>query len=299
MLRDTIQSFMEVEFPSGVEVELLVVDNNSTDSTRSVVESLRQRWPEVIRYAFEGTAGLSHARNAAIRATRADVLAFIDDDVYLDRSWLLMMADFLVRNPDAMCLGGKSTPFFEGRGRPAWLVDDFLSFYGFNGAGDTPAEMIYPWYPFGLNMAMRRSVFDRIGGFNVQLGRIGSSLLSGEETEFFLRVAKAGMRVCFVPGMGLRHRIPETRATTAWLLKRSYSQGVTETIMRMMIDRPSKGRLVKEACALLVASFVGLREWRDLARKTRFYKRLGTLAQTFRCMLASQRYRPIRHLTSA
>src|SRR5271157_2306584 len=84
----TLESIAASEPPS-VEWEVLVVDNNSADQTRAAVEEFASRHPGRFRYVFEPNQGLSNARNAGILAARGAVIAFTDDDVIVDTSWLL------------------------------------------------------------------------------------------------------------------------------------------------------------------------------------------------------------------
>ena len=81
MLAKALQKVAASTLPESVNWEVLVVDNNSSDQTREVVEELRRRYPGRIRYLFEPQAGKSHALNAGVREARERVLAFMDDDV--------------------------------------------------------------------------------------------------------------------------------------------------------------------------------------------------------------------------
>jgi GT2 family glycosyltransferase len=107
--------------------------------------------------------------------------------------------------------------------------------------------MEYPKHPFGVNMAFRRRVFERIGVFDPRLGRVGGTLLSGEETDLFRRVHLAGFRTLYVPSAVLHHRIAPSRATPDWVLERSYWQGVTEVVLRQLYDPMSRFALLRLA----------------------------------------------------
>src|SRR5271168_746976 len=88
MLGRTIDSVVAQTLPESLGWELIIVDNNSSDQTRQVIEDFRLRYPERIRYLFEPQQGISHARNAGIRESRGEILAFIDDDETADTGWL-------------------------------------------------------------------------------------------------------------------------------------------------------------------------------------------------------------------
>src|ERR1700740_479714 len=87
-LAKALKSVASSIMPASVEWEVLVVDNNSPDKTREVAEEFCRKYAQRFRYMFEGQQGKSYALNSGIRATDADVLAFMDDDVEVDPHWL-------------------------------------------------------------------------------------------------------------------------------------------------------------------------------------------------------------------
>src|SRR5208283_4457645 len=88
ILISALESIVAQTLPESVEWEVLVVDNNSCDQTREVVEDFCRRYPRRFRYVFEPNQGLSHARNSGIREALGEVLAFMDDDVTVEPGWL-------------------------------------------------------------------------------------------------------------------------------------------------------------------------------------------------------------------
>ena len=87
-LANTLDSLAKSIVPASTEWEVLIVDNNSSDRTRQVVEDFSRRFPGRFRYTFEPCQGKSFALNRGIRETQADVLAFTDDDVIAEPTWL-------------------------------------------------------------------------------------------------------------------------------------------------------------------------------------------------------------------
>jgi glycosyltransferase involved in cell wall biosynthesis len=216
--------------PERGSVEVLVVDNNSTDGTRQLVERLAAQDPRTIRYVFEPKQGISHARNTAVASARAAILAFADDDVVFHPDWLVRLMEAFAAVPDAHCLGGRAVPVFDG-GEPPWLTPFLASVYGATALGDEPKTLRFPDHPYGLNMAFRRHVFEELGGFNPALNRGATNLISGEETELFARADRAGLKTVYTPHAIVYHRIPPARATRRWAVRRYYWAGVTRAIM--------------------------------------------------------------------
>jgi len=258
MLEETVRSFLECT-SDGIDYELLLVDNNSTDKTREFVEQLATRFPR-IRYLREPLQGLSIARNSGIHSSKGEIIAFVDDDVYFSPDWLTALACCFERHPDVACIGGKVVPQFEAN-RPPWLDDDLLWIYGVTRYGDQEREIRPPEIPIGCNMAFRRMVFEKIGGFHTSLGRYGKSLLSGEENLFFHYAANAGLKTLYSPDVQVSHRVPPARLTRDWVLSRFYWAGVSEVAMKQLGDDPlSRGTLTKKAIRMLLRL---LRQWRE------------------------------------
>src|SRR6266540_2548384 len=87
-LQKTLKSLEDLVVPANLSWELIVVDNNSRDDTRAVVEGFARTARFPVRYVFAGRQGLCHARNTGITVARGEVMAFTDDDVTVDPCWL-------------------------------------------------------------------------------------------------------------------------------------------------------------------------------------------------------------------
>lgn len=253
ILHETVRSFLDCH-SDGIDYELLLVDNNSTDETREFAESLAAKNP-LVRYLFEPSQGLSYARNSGIRASHGQIVVFVDDDVYFSPNWLTAVASVFERHIDVACIGGKVVPHFDF-GRPKWIVDNLLWIYGVTRYGDHEREIRFPEIPIGCNMAFRRTVFEQIGIFHTSLGRKGKNLLSGEENHFLLRTAKAGLKTIYSPDIQISHRIPAARTIQEWVLKRFYWEGISEIVMRQLDDEPlSRKALAKQAITTVFSLF--------------------------------------------
>src|ERR1044071_1939172 len=106
MLAGAIESALEQE-SQGVSYEVIVVDNNSTDKTREVVEGYIERGHENLRYVFEAKQGVSYARNTGIAKARAEIIAFADDDVRVAKDWVAKIKAEFDAHPEIDFLGGK------------------------------------------------------------------------------------------------------------------------------------------------------------------------------------------------
>jgi GT2 family glycosyltransferase len=189
---------------------------------------------------------LSNARNSGARAAKYDVIAFVDDDVFVRTGWLNAIGGAFAAFPQIACVGGNTIPVFES-GRPSWVDDGLLPFFGATCLGEARREMRYPEHPFGVNMAIRRAVLDAIGGFNPGLGRTRSGLRSNEESDLFRRASAAGFRTLYEPAAVIEHRVPAGRAQQRWVLSRSYWQGVSDVLMHCVdVGSYSRRQLLRE-----------------------------------------------------
>src|SRR4051794_13488256 len=96
--------------PADMAYEILVVDNNSTDQTRPLVEALAAQNPERLKYLFEPKQGLSYGRNTGIAAAKAAIIAFTDDDVRVSADWVWHIKTGFAANSDIDFLGGRVVP---------------------------------------------------------------------------------------------------------------------------------------------------------------------------------------------
>ena len=211
--------------------ELLVVDNNSTDETRAVVESWTLRFPVPLSYVFETHQGRSPALNAGLAASRGDILVTTDDDVRVGTDWLDRVVDGLERL-DCEYVGGRVLPIWPGP-RPAWLPDrggKHWAVIALLDYGDRPVEFGVR-VPLGVNMAFRRTAFDKAGPFDPDTGRKAGTLLGQEVREWCIRARGAGVRGFYVPEISLRHVIPAARLTKRYYRSWFYWRGISRALL--------------------------------------------------------------------
>jgi len=211
LLRDTLRALHAQQVASPCEWEVIVVDNNSEDHTRQVVDEVQREWP-LLRYVFEGKQGLSHARNHGIVCARGDVLLFTDDDVLPEPEWIETTLQGMQRYQANAC-GGYIAPIWETP-PPAWLTERFYGFLAIR----TDRTDDYPiteagQMPFGANMAFKKSVFDQVGLFDTSRGRKGKVLASGEDGEMFERILSAGLKAVFLGQSRVHHKVESFRLT--------------------------------------------------------------------------------------
>jgi len=231
-LRETIRSIARLNVAG--DWELLVVDNNSPDHTRAVVEGERAAFPAPLHYLFEPEQGRYAALNAGIRAARGKIIATTDDDARVEPDWLTRAAAGLEAH-GCDYVGGKVLPLWKAH-RPAWLPHRpgcHWSVLALQDHGDAPREFGVnglPW-PLGINTATRREAFEKTDLFDNRLGRKAGTLRNQAQREWHLRARAAGLRGFYVPEMVVHHVVEAERMTRRYFWRWYYWHGISRAIL--------------------------------------------------------------------
>ena len=229
LLGETLDS-LALSRTNRLSWDVIVVDNNSTDNTHDIVTSRIAGYPVPLRYLFESHQGKSNALNAGLMETGAAIVVFTDDDVQVSEGWLEAACRPLLDDPRIDYTGGPVLPVWEAP-CPSWLDLERSDLWGTLAILDYGSDpFIFEQrkrVPLGANMAVRRTLIDRIGGFDPELGRRGRSLLGQEQAEFFCRSRAVGARGLYVPKMWLYHHVPARRLTRAYFREWWYWKGVS------------------------------------------------------------------------
>lgn len=234
LLADAVRSILAQQDVRTPRFELIVVDNNSTDDTRTVIERFVAVDPRV-RYVFEPMQGSSYGRNAGIRTARAPLVAFTDDDVRAEPDWLAAIARAFDEHPDADVVGGRVLPIWPAP-PPPWLTRDHWMPLALVDYGDTPRaiDANRPVCLVTANCSFRRRVFDAVGAFapEFQLGKHGL-LGSVEDHELQLRVLRAGRKIFYDPRIIVHAEIQPNRLERAYHRRWHTGHGYFQALMRL------------------------------------------------------------------
>ena len=285
LLDETLTSIRALRVRTGRQWDVIVVDNNSTDGTRAVVERQARDFPVPLRYLFEGHQGRSSALNTGIAAASGDVIAMTDDDVRVETGWL-EAACVALEDPSIAYAGGPVSPIW-GAPPPVWLDltrGDLWGTIAIQNHGDAPffyeeARKV----PLGANMAARRSLFVTIGGFRADLGRSSGRIVMGQEVpELLMRARAAGLRGVYLPAMRVHHHIPAQRLTRAYFRAWWYGKGVSRSALERMQPITELGVDLRETPHVLrVPRYMYGSALRDLAGLVKNLA-LGRTAEAFR-----------------
>lgn len=226
---NVLKSVADGALPASM-YEIVVVNNNSSDNTEAECRRFRLAYPNVAMvYCEEREQGLSHARNSGIKNSSGNILVFVDDDALVNDGYLKSYFDFFDRHEAAMAAGGPIIPLYDGCKEPLWMSHYTRQLItGKLWLGSKEKEFPGDAFPGGGNAAYRRVVFEKVGLFNVELGRKGESLIGAEEKDLFDRLKTRGLKFFYLPNSILYHLIPPTKLTDEYFERLSYSIGVSE-----------------------------------------------------------------------
>ena len=224
-LERTLEGMVRAE-KGDLAVEVVVVDNGSTDQTKSVVDSFHGRIP--IHYLFEARSGKNRALNTALERSRLGrIIVFTDDDVDVSPDWFISIHSVCDRWPNHSIFGGRIDVIFPVENIPAWASDPYLSAIGFARHNWSDKECIYSYTvtPFGPNYWVRREVFDKGRRFDEAIGPHPTNRITGDETSFLIALVNDGYEIVYSPTVIVGHRVKPEMLNLSTIYKRAYQCG--------------------------------------------------------------------------
>ncbi|WP_372617614.1 glycosyltransferase [Falsiroseomonas sp.] len=214
-LRRAVESLFGCRRPAGLQIRIIVVDNNSTDSTRQVVAHLAASGMLPVHYLFEARQGKPIAINAGIAASEGELIAFFDDDERAFPDWLEVIATAF-SDPALGFITGRYVPDWLVP-PPAWLPATRMGLVGVVDYGEHANDFVSlsdGLVFLGGNAVARRQAVLATGGYS-------EWLTYGDDAEFGLKLMRAGMAGRYVPALRVHHEIPASRLTRAYLRRRA------------------------------------------------------------------------------
>jgi len=232
LLRHALKNLLEQD-ASGCSVEIIVVDNNSTDDTRDVVEWLARSSGARVVYLKEERQGNSYAKNTGIQRASGPIIAFTDDDVRVANDWIRAIMETFAAYPGISFIGGKVLPAWDSD-EPTWLTREGWAPLGAVDYGPEPFEISGP-DPRSLlagNLAVRRAAFDRAGLFAPNLQRVKGGIGSLEDHELVTRFCRAGERGMYVPTLTAMTSVETERLTKSYHRRWHHGHGRFYALLR-------------------------------------------------------------------
>jgi glycosyltransferase involved in cell wall biosynthesis len=303
-LRQTLQAMLAMDEVPGCGVDIIVVDNNSTDNTPAVVAEAARDPRIQVTYLREPRQGKSFALNRGLADARSDIVALTDDDVLPSTDWLArIVADF--RAHDVTFVFGKVLPRW-GRVPPPELLtrraQDVWGPLAIVDYGDDPVayveESTGQRLPVGANLAFARAALTKVGGWRTDLGKVNNTLISGEDHEIFMRLRRFGLYAGYYdPRVTVRHyvmlgdlyptldlaHVPTVAGVPRFLYRQAFQQLCKW--LRQLGGNDALGSLIEE---LRMLQFAGLfvERWRGQARNAKVWNWLARRSNVRQARLA-------------
>jgi glycosyltransferase involved in cell wall biosynthesis len=215
--------------------ELVIVDSASTDDTASHLDTLATTLEVPVRIVHEPRAGLGRARNAGVRAARGALLAFTDDDCYPAVDYVDRVVDAFA-DPDRGFLGGRIL-LYDAEDHPITIRADSAPI------PIPPRSVVPTGLVQGANMAFRREVLARIGGFDDALGP--GTPFCNDDVDAVARASAAGFAGSYVPEPTVHHHHGRRAPSDIAALWRSYDRGRGAYYAKCIFDLPTRWQVAR------------------------------------------------------
>mgnify|MGYP001495030203 CR=1 FL=1 len=240
-LADTLASLVKQTY-SADWYEVLVIDNGSTDNTRDVCTTFRDKIPQ-LRYFYEEKPGLHVGRHLGMKMAKAEILVFADDDIEAFPTWLEAIVESF-KDKDVVLVGGKNLPKFESE-PPDWILkmwkknksgERILGYLSILDLGDIK-KVTTPYHVYGCNFSIRKSVLMKAGGFHPDAMPQELIQYRGDgETYVSQYIEKQEMWTIYNPDASVYHLVPEARLSEEYFCKRAYLQGISDSYTKIRND---------------------------------------------------------------
>ena len=217
--------------------EIIVIDNNSDDSTAQVVKEYQANWnlPYTLKYCFEPKQGLALARQRAINEARGAYIAFLDDDNLPDENWVAQAYKFGQEHPKAGAYSGQIHGDFEVQ--PPENFQRIQAFLAIREHGLEP-HLFEPEnirLPPGAGLVVRKQAWcETVPSTPILMGNVGKTLARGDDYAPLLYMHKAGWEIWYNPAMHIDHQIPHWRLERDYLLSLSRGCGLATCQLRLI-----------------------------------------------------------------
>lgn len=214
-------------------VEIIVVDNGSTDNTASIAEKYLEEIPS-LSYLYNAEPGLLTGRHAGAEIAKGEILCYLDDDVEVNPFYCKNVMEVFAAYPNAKLATGPCIGKFE-IDPPNWLsyfwiaekgmgkYCEWLSLLDF---GNT-TQTIHPNFVWGLNFAIRKETLFELGGFHPDCIPQKLQKYQGDgESGLTMTAALVKYEAIYYPGMKLYHEVGADRLTITYFKKRAFYKGV-------------------------------------------------------------------------
>lgn len=225
LFKDTLKCIESLMKQDHTDKEIILVMDANNELYRMYVSSL----PASVKIISNPHPGLSEARNLGIRNADGDIIAFIDDDASVDKNYILTLLKNY-EDPNIAGVTGKIIP----EEKPKYPEELYwVGGFTYKGFPDKRCEVRNG---HGCNISFRKKIFEKVGMFDVKLGRVGRKLVTAEETEFCIRISDSipGAKIIFDPSAIVYHKVHGYRQGIGYIVRRGFFEGMSKAHIEHM-----------------------------------------------------------------
>lgn len=227
--------------------EVLVIDNNSTDNTKKVVENYQKTWIKnyPLRYCQEQQQGAGFARQKAIKEAKSELIGFLDDDNLPAENWLVAAYEFAQKYPKAGAFGSQIHPLYEVE--PPDNFAKIAPFLAITERGEKP--LLYQpsskLLPPSAGLVIRKQAWlGNVPNKLILTGRANGKMLTSEDLEVLSHIQQSNWEIWYNPTMEIYHKIPHWRLEKSYLTSLIRGIGLSRHVTRMVGVKPWQKPLV-------------------------------------------------------
>lgn len=272
ILGELLESLRRLDSLEGMGPEVIVADNDSNDDTYNFATSVATDFPTTIRVLKISRPGKSAAINAAVKAATGDVLAFLDDDVVVDKTWLTAVDDFFRVGEFA---AGQGLIRLQAPARDDPEIIKLVQRYRTIPSLEHDLD-VKPLHSLnGANFFVSRSAFERVGGFDERLGPGASG--TSEDVDFARRLTRARIAIGYAPQAIVYHRVDRHRLTEEYFKQIHWQQGGSRFLIQRRSSAAMLFNLTRVTAQYVFYTLIG-QERNRYRSKGRIYHYLGMIA---------------------
>src|SRR5579862_7434013 len=215
-LQNTLEALGRMAAPADLQWEILVVDNNSDDNTRQIVDAFTRSSEVDVRYFWEPRPGKCLALNTGINHARGEILGFLDDDILPEKDWLAVIRREFSADPSLGLITGR-VELFDPTDLPMTIRRHAER------SEIKTLDQVFE-LPAGCNFAIRQELVNLVGGFDPEFGP-GGKFGSAEDLDFFYRAWRAGEKLAYIPSLFVFHAHGRKSPEDGLKLKCNYIMG--------------------------------------------------------------------------
>lgn len=234
LLAETLPTILEQD---DNRFKVLIVDNNSTDNTNSVVNEFAIKHQN-LEFIIENNQGASFARNTGCSEAKTEWIIFLDDDAKVPNSFINNAID-IIKASDYDCIGGIYYPWYKYE-KPKWFKDKYASTAVLFENDNVAPQHTY--ISAGI-MAIKKDVLTNVGGFSTSLGPSGSKMNYGEETNLHDKLIKNGYKVKIEPSWFMYHLVDQNKYRLKWF--RQNGSAIGKDYWSIYNDQPNIKKILR------------------------------------------------------